>query len=27
VVERGHPRTVLSAPTERRTQDFLARVL
>ncbi len=27
VVERGPPRTVLSAPQERRTQDFLSRVL
>jgi polar amino acid transport system ATP-binding protein len=27
VVERGHPHAVLSAPTERRTRDFLARVL
>jgi polar amino acid transport system ATP-binding protein len=27
VVERGHPRAVLSAPTEQRTRDFLARVL
>jgi polar amino acid transport system ATP-binding protein len=27
VVERGHPRAVLSAPTEPRTRDFLARVL
>jgi polar amino acid transport system ATP-binding protein len=27
VVERGDPRAVLSAPTERRTRDFLARVL
>ena len=27
VVERGHPRDVLSAPKEQRTQDFLSRVL
>jgi polar amino acid transport system ATP-binding protein len=27
VVERGAPRAVLSAPQERRTQDFLSRVL
>ncbi len=27
VVERGHPRAVLSAPKEPRTRDFLARVL
>ena len=27
VVERGPPRQVLSAPQERRTQDFLSRVL
>ena len=27
VVERGKPRAVLSAPQERRTQEFLARVL
>jgi polar amino acid transport system ATP-binding protein len=27
IVERGAPRTVLSAPRERRTQDFLSRVL
>jgi polar amino acid transport system ATP-binding protein len=27
VVERGPPRSVLSAPQERRTQDFLSRVL
>jgi polar amino acid transport system ATP-binding protein len=27
VVERGLPRAVLSAPQERRTQDFLSRVL
>ncbi len=27
VVERGAPRAVLGAPQERRTQDFLARVL
>ncbi|WP_428485820.1 amino acid ABC transporter ATP-binding protein [Rhodopila sp.] len=27
VVECGHPRTVLNAPKERRTQEFLARVL
>ena len=27
VVERGPPRAVLSAPQERRTQDFLSRVL
>ena len=27
IVERGAPRTVLSAPQERRTQDFLSRVL
>ncbi len=27
IVERGHPRSVLSAPQERRTQDFLSRVL
>jgi polar amino acid transport system ATP-binding protein len=27
VVERGTPRSVLSAPKERRTQDFLSRVL
>ena len=27
VVERGHPRAVLSAPRETRTRDFLSRVL
>ena len=27
VVERGPPRTILSAPQERRTGDFLSRVL
>ena len=27
VVERGHPRTVLSAPQEQRTREFLSRVL
>jgi polar amino acid transport system ATP-binding protein len=27
IVERGSPRSVLSAPKERRTQDFLSRVL
>ena len=27
IVERGDPRSVLSAPQERRTQDFLSRVL
>ena len=27
IVERGAPRAVLSAPRERRTQDFLAKVL
>jgi polar amino acid transport system ATP-binding protein len=27
VVERGDPRTVLSAPREQRTQAFLSRVL
>lgn len=27
IVERGNPRSVLSAPKERRTQDFLSRVL
>jgi polar amino acid transport system ATP-binding protein len=27
VVERGHPRAVLSAPREPRTRDFLSRVL
>jgi polar amino acid transport system ATP-binding protein len=27
VVERGHPRAVLSAPREARTRDFLSRVL
>ncbi len=27
IVERGHPRTVLSAPREQRTRDFLSRVL
>ena len=27
IVERGAPRAVLSAPQEKRTQDFLSRVL
>jgi polar amino acid transport system ATP-binding protein len=27
IVERGDPRTVLAAPTEKRTQDFLSKVL
>jgi polar amino acid transport system ATP-binding protein len=27
VVERGHPRAVLSAPQEQRTREFLSRVL
>ena len=27
IVERGPPRHVLAAPRERRTQDFLSRVL
>jgi polar amino acid transport system ATP-binding protein len=27
IVEQGDPRTVLAAPRERRTQDFLSRVL
>jgi polar amino acid transport system ATP-binding protein len=27
IVERGHPRTVLAAPSEKRTREFLSRVL
>jgi polar amino acid transport system ATP-binding protein len=27
VVERGHPRAVLSDPREKRTREFLSRVL
>lgn len=27
IVERGHPRSVLAAPQQPRTRDFLARVL
>lgn len=27
MVQRGAPRSVLSAPQQRRTQDFLSRVL